>query len=526
MTTGTLLLRRCALRPARRSVFKVRGLSSTPIASADATVIGVYQDGNITANAFAGQGAKMPSQAVDSIVSQLNISRFQGKNNEVRLLYGLEGAPSPIVGVVGLGKRSQDNNENAETARLAASAALSAIKRLSPKSPISVEFDALGSSLATAEGATLGTYDFTRYKEEKAAPVTISLREEHAASEDWHVGSVNGQAQNLARTLAETPANLLTPTLFCDRAKELFAGQSSVELAVHDKAWAEEQQMGAFLGVARGSEEPLRFLEIIYRGGNEQDAPVALVGKGVTFDSGGISIKPSTDMALMKGDMGGAAAVLGAMWGITQLRPQVNVVAVIPLTENMPSGRATKPGDLVRARNGKTIEVDNTDAEGRLILADAIHYVTETYTPHTVVELSTLTGAMDIALGEGYAGVFSTSDTLWEQLENAGKTTGDRFWKMPMDDVYKKQLKSNVADLKNVGGRSAGSCTAAVFLKEFVPGLRKADEGISSGDSTVRFAHIDIAGVMHKKGGDGYISSGMTGRPTRSIIEFVRSISK
>ncbi|KAJ3059666.1 hypothetical protein HDU99_006252 [Rhizoclosmatium hyalinum] len=216
-------------------------------------------------------------------------------------------------------------------------------------------------------------------------------------------------------------------------------------------------------------------------------------------------------MALMKGDMGGAAVVVGAIEAIAKLGLPINVVACIPLTENMPSGTATKPGDVVFAMNGKSIEVDNTDAEGRLILADAINYTCKTFKPKKLVEFSTLTGAIDVALGYPYAGVFTQSDSLWKGLESASKTAGDGLWRMPMDvDAYKPQIKSDVADLKNVGGRSAGSCTAAVFLQEFV------EEG-------VEFAHIDIAGVMKQSGSYGILPKGMTGRPVRAIVEYVKT---
>ncbi|KAJ3260328.1 hypothetical protein HK103_000963 [Boothiomyces macroporosus] len=299
----------------------------------------------------------------------------------------------------------------------------------------------------------------------------------------------------------ETPANYMTPTIFCEKATEFFKGIPNVQVIIRDRSWAEEQKMGAFISVSNGSSQPLKFLEIRYNG-------------GVTFDSGGISIKPSTGMAMMKGDMGGAAVVLSSLHGVASLGLPLNVVASIPLTENMPSGSATKPGDVVIASNGLSIEVDNTDAEGRLILADAIYYTAKTFKPHTLIELSTLTGAMDVALGTGYAGVFTNSDIVWEELLFAGLKTGDEFWRMPLSDVYAPQIKSKVADLKNVGGRGAGSCTAALFLKSFIP------EG-----SKVGFAHIDIAGVMHNEAPSDLLGAGMTGRPTRSIIEFCKRLS-
>lgn len=317
-------------------------------------------------------------------------------------------------------------------------------------------------------------------------------------------------AQNLARDLMNTPANLMTPTIFSLKAAELLAKMPNVTVKIHDKSWAEKQSMNAFLSVARGSSEPLQFLEIIYQGSNPLEKPVALVGKGVTFDSGGISIKPSAGMSLMKADMGGAAVVLAALRAIVLKSLPINVVVGIPLTENMPSGSATKPGDVVVARNGVSIEIDNTDAEGRLILADAINYIGETHNPQAVVELSTLTGAMDVALGPGFAGVFTKSDKLWNELNEAGLKAGDPFWRMPMDDVYESLIKSQVADLKNAGPRSAGACTAAIFLQNFAY-------------PNIPYAHIDIAGVMEEKKG---VLAGLTGRPVRSIIEYVESLCK
>jgi aminopeptidase len=264
----------------------------------------------------------------------------------------------------------------------------------------------------------------------------------------------------------------------------------------------------------------------------------------LNFFSGGISIKPSQNMGMMKGDMGGAATVASAMWGIAYLNLPLNVVAGIPLCENMPSGRATKPGDVVISMSGKTIEVDNTDAEGRLILADALTYISKTHQPHTLIDLATLTGAMDVALGEAYAGVFSTSDSLWSELNQAGEEAYEAFWRMPLHSVYLPQITTNtVADLINTGGRSAGSCTAAVFLREFVHGIERDDgfaqaegeasteagtplqspEGLKAG--SVRYAHIDIAGVMHTSSNSGYYAKGMTGRPTRALIEFAKKLS-
>ncbi|KAJ3046142.1 hypothetical protein HDV00_003892 [Rhizophlyctis rosea] len=492
-----------------------RASSGTARPKLQCAVVGAYKtkDGSVKT----ASNAELPSHASQ----QLQATNFGGDKKQFRLLYNGEAGSTHLLGVVGMGEQQEDVNKAADATRLAASSAVLALHALDPKSAKAIKFDGLGNPKAAGEGAALATYSFNHYKgpDAQIGQIEPYIEGSGDTTADWEMGVAIAHAQNYARTLAETPANLLTPTIFAKRAEELLNAlkNSNVTVKVHDRAWAEEQKMGSFLSVARGSEEPPKFLEIVYRGGKQDETFVGLVGKGVTFDTGGISIKPSADMAMMKGDMGGAAAVLGAVWGIAKLRVPANVVAVIPLTENMPSGRATKPGDVVWARNGMSIEVDNTDAEGRLILADAIHYVSTSYQLSQLVELSTLTGAMDVALGSVFAGVFTTSDLLWKELKAAGEKSGDPFWRMPLDDRYAEQIKSHVADLKNVGGRSAGSCTAAIFLKNFV-GDKK------DGPNRVPFAHIDIAGVMHNKAPSGYLAKGMTGRPTRSIIEFVRNI--
>ena len=392
-------------------------------------------------------------QAQTAIKTQLQAANFTGKSSEVRLLYGIPGVDAPIVGVVGLGKPPKDIDAAAESARLAASSAVNALRDMTKKHEITVAFDNLGHPIGTAEGANLSTYCYDHLKSDelKASPVSVAPLLNSIAKEDWQTGLVLAEAQNNARTLKETPANLMTPSIFAKHTVELFKDLSDVKVIVHDRDFVEAKKMGSFLSVSNGSEEPLKLVEIHYSGGKKDDAPLSLVGKGVTFDSGGISIKPSESMALMKADMGGAACVVSATWGIAKLKLPINVVTVVPLTENMPSGKATKPGDVVTAMNGKTIEVDNTDAEGRLILADAIYYSATHFKPHSIVELSTLTGAMMVALGSAFTGVFTSSDELWAKLEAAGKLSGDPFWRMPLSDKYKPQISSNVADLKNVG---------------------------------------------------------------------------
>ncbi|KAJ3308115.1 hypothetical protein HDU76_004128 [Blyttiomyces sp. JEL0837] len=508
----------------------------------DAVVIGAFEQetGKPFDHSCLSPGAakSVPDSIASLLVSKLQRSRFHGKDGQVRLVYDLEVDDlPPVISVVGLGKRTAPANKLAESVRNAAATGVRSIRDLEKKEDFKIAIDPMVNAKAAAEGASLAAFVYNEDRMEKAGKAHPSLFSPGAdiqTVDAWVEGETLATAQNLARFLMERPANKMTPIIFAQTASTILGDLPKMSVTVRDQEWAESKGMGSFLSVARGSDEPLKFVEIVYSGGKKDEKPLALVGKGVTFDTGGISIKPSADMASMKGDMGGAAVVLAAMYAIGKLLIPKNVVAVIPLTENMPSGRATKPGDVVKAMNGKTIEVDNTDAEGRLILADAIYYVSTEHEPTAVVELSTLTGAMDVALGYPYAGVFSSDDRLWEALNSAGDVSGDKFWRMPLDDAYKPQITSNVADLKNVGGRGAGSCTAAIFLKEFVPGLTKDVKGTSvdvdeqdkpSTDkpAPIKFAHIDIAGVFKQTGGSGYISKGMTGRPVRSLVEFIRS---
>lgn len=323
----------------------------------------------------------------------------------------------------------------------------------------------------------------------------------------WEEGIKQATAQNLARTLAETPANLMTPTIFAKKAEEILT-PLGCEICPRDKSWAESKRMGGFLTVGKGSEEPPVFLEIRYNGGG--DGTYVLIGKGVTFDSGGISIKPSANMADMRADMGGAAAVVGTLFGLASSKVKVNIVALIPLVENLPSGRAVKPGDVIKAMNGKSICVDNTDAEGRLILADALCYSKE-FNPSWVLDIATLTGAMTVALGDAATGVFTNSNELYEVLELAAAKTGDRVWKFPLWKRYSELVTEYpFYDVHNVGkGKGGGSCKAAAFLREFVP-------------EKVDWLHLDMASVIGPGKTSKYLSEGMQGRPTRTLIEFVR----
>ena len=306
----------------------------------------------------------------------------------------------------------------------------------------------------------------------------------------------------LAKECANRPGNVCTPTYLADQAKAL-GKEFGIKVEVLERKDVEKLGMGAFVAVAKGSAEPLKFIVMRYDGGGKK-APVVLVGKGITFDTGGISIKPSAEMDEMKFDMGGAASVLGTFRAVAEIKPKVNLVGIIPACENMPSGTATKPGDVVTSMSGQTIEILNTDAEGRLILCDALTYA-ERFKPSAVVDIATLTGACVIALGNHRSGLFTADDALAEQLLAAGTRSLDPCWRMPLDEEYDEALKSNFADMGNVGGRAGGAITAAMFLKRFT--------------AKYRWAHLDIAGTAWKGGA----AKGSTGRPVPLLTHFVLS---
>lgn len=325
----------------------------------------------------------------------------------------------------------------------------------------------------------------------------------HGAFE-WAVATVHGQ--ELAKEWANRPANHARPVDLA-RAAQALAGPD-VEVEVLGPKEVEKLGMGALLAVARGSHEPLRFIVLRYQGAAKREAPVVLVGKGITFDTGGISLKPAADMDEMKFDMSGAASVLGVFAALPQLRPALNVVGLIPACENMPGGGATKPGDVVRSMSGQTIEILNTDAEGRLILCDALTYA-QRFKPRAIVDVATLTGACVIALGAVRSGLYANDDALAQALLQAGEAALDPCWRMPLDDDYAEALKSNFADVANVGGRPAGSVTAAKFLQRFV------------GDGTP-WAHLDIAGTAWKGGKD----KGATGRPVPLLLRYLAELGR
>jgi leucyl aminopeptidase len=370
-------------------------------------------------------------------------------------------------------------------------------------------------------GAIMGLFEPDKYrtqnKEERRLDritVVIEGGDKKAVQQGAERGRIIGEAANFTRDLANEPGGHLTPTILAQRAQKV-ARQFGLSIDVLDQRQMEKLGMGSLLGVSRGSEEPPKLIVMKYEPGKakrrKQNGLLALVGKGITFDSGGISLKPGENMELMKYDMTGAATVIGAMQAIAQLQPSIPVLGVAPCSENLPSGKATKPGDVLTAMTGKTIEVINTDAEGRLVLADAIAYAKKLGATQ-IIDMATLTGAVSIALGDVNTAILGTDQTLIDKVIEAGKSVGEKFWQLPLDAEYTNQIKSDIADIKNVGGKKAGTITAAAFLKEF------------AGDTS--WAHLDIAGTAWGDTAQPYRSKGPTGVAVRTLIEFIENSAR
>jgi leucyl aminopeptidase len=369
---------------------------------------------------------------------------------------------------------------------------------------------------AATEGAVLAAWRFRELKtqEDPDNPVVdvtrlflVAQGNEGELQKGFFIGLAQARGENLARTLQARPGNVATPAHLGEEAERL-GKEKGLKIQVLGPKEIRQEGMGALLAVAQGSSQEPRFIIMRHQGGKDGEAPLVLVGKGLTFDAGGISIKPALGMEDMKFDMSGGAAVLGAMQAVAELSLPLNVVGLVPSSENLLSGGAVKPGDVITSREGKTVEVVNTDAEGRLILADALSYA-QSLSPAAVVDCATLTGACVVALGHEAAAVLGSDDGLVEELRAAGDRSGERCWPLPLWKEYREQLESTVADLKNVGGRPAGTITAAMFLKEFV------------GEAS--WAHLDIAGTAYGEGKLSYQRKGGYGAPTRTLLEWIRS---
>ena len=431
-----------------------------------------------------------------------------GKPLEMTLLHRVPGLAARRLLLVGAGKRERYNSVEL---RKAAGAAVRFLKGKSVRRIAFLPEPGDAEAVAAAvEGAILGEYEPDRYKTEKENGKTVErftvVVPNGAANLDSALdrARIIAESQNLTRDLVNEPGNRLTPTLLAERARAM-AAESGLECEVLDRDRMRQLGMGALLGVAQGSDEPPTLTVIRYTpaGGGEGGPHLGLVGKGVTFDTGGISIKPSEGMEKMKYDMAGGAAMIGVMRALAQLKPAIRVTALIPSVENMPGSRAQRPGDIVTSLSGKTIEVLNTDAEGRLILADALTYARRLGCTH-MVDAATLTGAIVVALGHLNVGLFASDEALLDRIRASAKAEGEKMWPMPLEDDYKEYLKSAFADIPNIGGRWGGAITAAVFLKEFA-------------DATP-WAHLDIAGTAWLDDAKPFLAKGPTGIPVRTLV--------
>jgi leucyl aminopeptidase len=477
----------------------------------DVLIAPVFEDDSPRAGALAA----LDHLAKGAIAAVFESGEVSGKRDQWTLLHNAGELTVGKLLLYGAGKREASNAVSIQ--RVAGGA----IRVLRSRGVRSVEFlvrqngDPEVSIRATIEGAVMGQMSggLYRAKDESAREIErLALVTEWPAEAGFEraiaVGTAMAEATNFARALGYEPGNVMTPTELANRAEAMAAREGlSVEVIGEDEM--KRQGMGALLAVSRGSEEPARLITLDYL--PEGDAAtggevIALIGKGVTFDSGGISIKPAQDMDEMKYDMGGGAAVLGAMQVIARLKPATRVIGVVPATENLPSGRATKPGDVVRSLSGKTIEVINTDAEGRLILADAMTHVINRGATH-LVDAATLTGACAVALGEIRAGVMGTDQRLIDDLIRSGEQSGELLWQLPLDGEYAELIRSDIADIKNVGNRTAGAISAAMFLKMFAGSLP--------------WAHLDIAGTAWLEREKPYMARGATGFGARLLSSFV-----
>jgi leucyl aminopeptidase len=446
-----------------------------------------------------------------SITAALRERDFRGSRDEILFLGGAATGPRRIA-LIGLGAAPSTVHNLRRAAALAARTASrlgTGSLAVAADAPSPAEIEAIATGLHAGAWQYLDTKSEPPETERKArvqsaAIIATDNPEARAALES---GSAIGVGMSLARTLGMTPGNICTPDLLASAARDV-ATRHGMRYTELDRAGLRAEKMGSFLAVAQGTPQEPRLVTIEHRGGKEGDAPVVLVGKGLCFDAGGISIKPAAGMEWMKFDMSGAGGVIGAMEAVGAMRLPINVVGVFGATTNMPSGTAMNPGDVVRSQIGKYIEIINTDAEGRLVLADLLAYVRR-FKPAAVIDAATLTGACVIALGHTASAVLGVDQGLVDEVLAAGERSGERAWQLPLWDDYSELMKSDVADVKNSGGRPAGAITAAAFLREFVDGYP--------------WAHLDIAGTAYSETDLGYIPKGPTGVPVGTFVEFLRA---
>ena len=458
-----------------------------------------------------------------AITALIEDGEIKGKLDETTVVHTLGRMPAARVVVAGLGKSEDFDTDRA---RRVSATVCSRLRKIEVKDVATIVHGAgigglepRSAAQAMAEGALLGLYRFDKYKsggEEKQDIETMRVVEFDASKipdieAGLDTGAMLAQAANRCRDMVNEPANEMTPTQMAEEALGV-ALASGLEMEVLDRSDMEELGMGALMGVAQGSDEPPKLIVMRYEGDPEDaSSTLGLIGKGITFDSGGLDLKPAAGMRQMKRDMSGGAAVIAAMGAIAKLSPKINVTGIVPATENMPGARAQKPGDVVRTMSGKTIEIDNTDAEGRLVLADALAYA-RSLGIERIVDTATLTGAILTSLGKVRMGVFGNDQGLVDDVLESADEAGERAWQFPMDDEYKQQYKSDVADIKNTGGRDAGSITGAQIIGEFADGAS--------------WVHLDIAGVAYGESSTGYKPKGATGVPVRTLVNLAVRLAR
>jgi leucyl aminopeptidase len=457
----------------------------------------------------------LPEDLEPSVIEGAKAARFTGKAGQVFETFVERGGKLVRLALAGAGKpKSADRRSALERA----GAAIAARFLTSGEAALALDLDHAELSAQDAAAVLIGLklrgwrYDLyrTKLKDEQKVSLAqaIVTNAPHGAEQAWAVEQALAEGVEFTRELVTEPANVIYPESFVERCRKRFEG-TGIEIRVLDEKEMAKLGMGALLGVAQGSTKKPRMLVLEWKGGKQGDKPTAFVGKGVTFDSGGISIKPAAGMEDMKWDMGGAGAVAGTMLALAKRKAKANVIGVCGLVENMPDGNAQRPGDVVTTMSGQTVEVINTDAEGRLVLCDALHWVQQEYEPKTIVDLATLTGAMIVSLGHEHGGLFSNDDKLADALLAAGKESGDHLWRMPLSTAYDKLLDSQIADIKNVGPRWAGSITAAQFLQRFI-------------EKGTPWAHLDIAGMVWADKPGATWDKGATGFGVRVLDRFVR----
>jgi len=473
----------------------------------DCVIVVISEGGKLSASAKQING--LSNGQLERIIKRGDMS---GKLNQLLLLHDISGIASPRVLLVGVGKESLSDSQYRSLLRAVVQrlldanikTAVSALAEVDVKNRDDNSKIRLGSEIVSH-----GLYRYTQTKSEKNSLPSLrqwSWRIEDKKQHKTALAAANtGQAiangMALTRELGNLPGNICTPTYLANEAKKL-GKQASFKVSVLDQKQLETLKMGSFLSVAKGSRQPPKLIVMDYQGAKKPGHPVVLVGKGITFDSGGISIKPGAAMDEMKFDMCGAASVFGTLSAVAELKLPINVVGIVPTCENLPDGNANKPGDIVTSMSGQTIEILNTDAEGRLILCDALTY-SEKFKPKAVIDIATLTGACVIALGKQACGLLGNDQDLIDRLMTAGNQSDDRAWQLPLWDEYQDQLKSNFADMANIGGRDAGTITAACFLSRFTKKLK--------------WAHLDIAGVAWDSGAN----KGATGRPVPLLVNYL-----